>query len=365
MSWYPGSMLSVAALLFTAMLGQAAAGYLDENPDEVFADVYERLGALPLPAARDPFVWLRLQELKREPCDQKSVSDLALMVDKLGYRRQAAESLFRFVKDCGAPLSALQHAANTYIKLTDYPKAVEVADEYVRRAPSNREAHYLRATALAGAGDHQRALADYSDTIELSPDKAKVASHVFTQMAETYAAMKRYCEAVSPISMWVSFDPRTRDTSQTQRMIADYERQGNCAVSTDARPERFPLRGPKSVVVVKAEINGVKGSFILDTGASYVSVRSSFADRAKLPQSGGGLTLMTANGETKARLSRADKVKLNSLQANGIPVAIQDGDRKDYGSGIDGLLGMSFLSRFDVQIAADFVEVRPRRSQKR
>lgn len=365
MSNYFGSALTAAALLLSATFGPAAAGYLDENPDEVFAGVYERLGALPLQAARDPFIWLRLQELKREPCDQKSVGDLALMLDKLGYRRQAAEGLFRFVRECGAPLTALQRAADTYMKLTDYPKAVEVADEYVRRAPSNREAHYLRATALAGAGDHQRALADYSDTIELSPDKARVASRVFTQMAEAYAALKRYCEAVAPISLWVSFDPRARDTSQTQRMIADYERQGNCAASTDAHHERFPLRGQKNVVVVKAEINGVKGSFILDTGASYVSVRAAFAERAKLPQSGGSdITLMTANGETKARLSRADKIKLNSLQATGIPVAVQDGERKDYGTGIDGLLGMSFLSRFDVQIAADFVEVRPRRTQK-
>ena len=157
MSKYFGSTLTAAALLLSAMFGPAAAGYLDENPDEVFAGVYERLGALPMQAARDPFVWLRLQELKRKPCDQKSVGDLALMLDKLGYRRQAAEGLFRFVRECGAPLTALQRAADTYMKLTDYPKAVEVADEYVRRAPSNRETHYLRATALAGAGDHQRA----------------------------------------------------------------------------------------------------------------------------------------------------------------------------------------------------------------
>ncbi len=39
----------------------AGAGYLDENPEEVFSTVYERLGALPLPAARDPYVWLRLR----------------------------------------------------------------------------------------------------------------------------------------------------------------------------------------------------------------------------------------------------------------------------------------------------------------
>jgi hypothetical protein len=66
-----------AVILFAATPGAASAGYLDENPDDVFATVYERIGALPVQAARDPFVWLRLEELKREPCDQRSISDLA------------------------------------------------------------------------------------------------------------------------------------------------------------------------------------------------------------------------------------------------------------------------------------------------
>lgn len=83
-----------AVILFAATPGAASAGYLDENPDDVFATVYERIGALPVQAARDPFVWLRLEELKREPCDQRSIRDLALMLDKLGFRdrRQTAST---------------------------------------------------------------------------------------------------------------------------------------------------------------------------------------------------------------------------------------------------------------------------------
>jgi len=131
------------ALMVIAMPNTVAAGYLDDNPDEMFATVYERLGALPVRAARDPFVWLRLEELKREPCDQKSIGDLALMLDKLGYRREATDGLFRFVKNCGAPLSALNQSVGIYLKLTDYPRAVEAADELVRRAPSDRNARYF------------------------------------------------------------------------------------------------------------------------------------------------------------------------------------------------------------------------------
>jgi clan AA aspartic protease (TIGR02281 family) len=353
----------VTAVLLAAMSAMARAGYLDENPDEVFATVYERLGALPVQAARDPFVWLRLEELKREPCDQKSIGDLAIMLDKLGFRRQAAEGLYKFVKDCGAPVTALHRSIDLYLRLTDYPKAVEVADEFMRRAPSNREAHYLRGVALEGAGDYQRALADYSDAIELyGADKRTISSRVFLHMATAYAGLKRFCEAAAPINLWVSLDPATRDTSQSQKIIADYERQGSCVASTEAHNERFPLQGQKTVVTVKAEINGAKGVFILDTGASYVSVKSAFAERAKIALAGASeITLITANGQAKAKLAKADKVALGSLQATNVPVAVQSGDETGYGQGVDGLLGMSFLSRFEVQIANNFVEVRTRR----
>jgi aspartyl protease family protein len=350
------------ALLLAAMSGVASAGYLDENPDEVFATVYERIGALPVQAARDPFVWLRLEELKREPCDQKSISDLALMLDKLGFRREAADGLFRFVKDCGAPVTALQRSIDIYLKLTDYPKAVEVADEFMRRAPSNHDAHYLRGVALEGTGDYQRALVDYSDAIELfGTDKRRISSRVFMHMAGAYAALKRFCEAAAPINLWVALDPAARDTSQTQKIIADYERQGNCVSSTEPRDERFPLRGQQNVVTVKAEINGAKGLFILNTGASYVSVKLAFAERAKISLDGASeILLATANGQVRAKLSRADKVALGSLQAANVPVAVQNGDDKNYGPGIDGLLGMSFLSRFEVQMAGGSIEVRTR-----
>ena len=354
------------ALLFVLTPHVVQAGYLDENPEEVFSSVYERLGALPLRAARDPFVWLRLEELQREPCDQKSIGDLAMMLEKLGYRREAANGLYKFFQHCEAPLTALNRSANIYLKLTDYEKAVEIADEFVRRAPTDHVARYLRGVALEGAKDFRRALIDYADTIELFSDKKAIGSQVFVRMAGAYAALGQFCEAAAPINMWVSFDVATRDTSQTQKIISDYEAQGNCvAPKQPFQKERFPVRGQKNVVTVKAEINGVRGVFILDTGASYLSVKSAFADRAKIPQTDlSEITLMTANVMAKAKLSKADKVVLGKLEATNVPVAVQRVDDKGYGEGVDGLLGMSFLSRFDVQMAGGFIEVRTRGQKK-
>jgi aspartyl protease family protein len=94
---------TVALLLFATPV-PALAGYLDDNPNEVFSTVYERIGDLPVRAARDPVVWRLLEELKREPCDQESIRNLALALDKLGYRREAANGLYKFVLNCGSHL---------------------------------------------------------------------------------------------------------------------------------------------------------------------------------------------------------------------------------------------------------------------
>jgi len=351
-----------AVLLATACAAPVRAGYLDENPDEVFEEVYARLGSLPVRAARDPYVWLRLEELKREPCDQKSLDDLASTLDKLGYRREAGRALYNFVKACGAPTTALHKSVNIFLGLTDYAMAAEVADEFIRRAPDNHNAHYLRGTAFEGLGDYGRALTDYADAIELfGRDKRTLASGVFLRMAKSYAALGRYCEAATPILTWVSLDPVTRDTSQTQKIISDYEQKGACVTAKEGQKERYMLPGRGNVVTVKAQINGVRGNFLLDTGASYVSVKSEFAEKAKIPASSMTVTLSTANGLAKGTLSKSDKVRLGRLEAANVPTVVQKTDARSYGAGIDGLLGMSFLSRFEVQLGRDFVEVRTRR----
>src|SRR5438874_8675713 len=121
------SYLIAVLFLAIACVRSAQGGYLDEDPDEVFATVYSRLAIkLPHRAARDPLVWLRLEELKREPCDQKSVEDLALVLEKLGHRREAATGLYNFVKVCGAPHTALHKAIDIFLKLSDYATATEV-----------------------------------------------------------------------------------------------------------------------------------------------------------------------------------------------------------------------------------------------
>ncbi len=88
---------------------------------------------------------------------------------------------------------------------------------------------------------------------------------------------------------------------------------------------------------VKAEINGVRGLFILDTGASYVALKSGFADRAKIPQTESQRDhaddgQRTGQGET----CQSRQGALGRLEAINVPVAVQKVDDKSYGVGVDG-----------------------------
>ncbi len=356
---------ALAGLALAWLLGGGVthAGYLDDNGAEVYGDVYKKLGiALSEKVAHDPQVWVTLDQLKRESCDQKAVNDLAILLDRLGYRREAALGQYNFVRNCGAPIVALNRSTDLLLKLSDYAMALEVADEYVRRSPTTANAHYLRAMALQGLGDYDRAIVDYSEAIDLfGADRSKISTTVFLHMAESYAKLGRYCEAMTPIWTWVAIDPARRDNERSRKIIEDYERRGNCAVSNQNRKERYAAAGANRVVKAPVLINGVRGIFLIDTGASYVSIKKTFADKAKVAYAGGSpITLHTANGQTRGRLTKADAVKLGQLAARDVPLVVQDGEQSSYGPGIDGLLGMSFLSRYDMRVAGGFIEIQTR-----
>ena len=117
------------SVLLVLLSAGAHAGYLDESGEEVYGEVYSQLGIrLNEKVAHDPQVWMTLGQLKREACDQKAIGDLALLLDKLGYRREAAIAPYHFVKRCGAPVIALHQSIDRLLKLSDYAHAVEVAD---------------------------------------------------------------------------------------------------------------------------------------------------------------------------------------------------------------------------------------------
>ena len=50
-------------------------------------------------------------------------------------------------------------------------------------------------------------------------------------------------------------------------------------------------------------------------------------------------------------------IQLRSLSVKDVPIVVQSDDKGTYGNGVDGLLGMSFLSHFKVSIDTQSIRI--------
>lgn len=134
-----------------------------------------------------------------------------------------------------------------------------------------------------------------------------------------------------------------------QRRLASY------VAHSGADGELVIPRGPDGHFHVEGRINGQAVSFLVDTGASSVTVSEAFAQRAGLT-GGRPVTFQTANGPLAGRVLRDVPVQAGHLALPGATVAV----------GLVGadpsiaLLGQSFLSRYDIQILKAEMRLVPR-----
>jgi aspartyl protease family protein len=141
-------------------------------------------------------------------------------------------------------------------------------------------------------------------------------------------------------------------------MITQYANKGNCRASYATGSDRLLVGNANTVDVM---INGAKGRMILDTGASLVSITPSFAARARiLVDESHPITVQVVGGTIQSALGYAQLVEVGGAQAANVPVVISTGNDAAYGSQVDGLLGMTFLARFNVTLAGGALELKPR-----
>lgn len=288
-----------------------------------------------------------LQQLQTSPCNSQAMGSLAPVLKKSGYRKEAAQALTTFANECGNADGFLYSALDDLLVIGEYPQAIEIANRLVASQPTNVQFRHSRAQAYTFTQQHELALADYLDVIALAPDLSRVATSVFTRTADIQAKLGRPCDAASTIRMWMSQDAERMENSQGKRLISEYEHQQNCAQSYASGKDVY-ARKQDQVITVSAEINGKKGTFIVDTGATVVGLTRAFAELAAIPYDAGRvINMQTASGQTQARLAIADQIKLRNAAASKVQVAVHLETGNVFGAGIDGLLGQSFLSRFD------------------
>lgn len=112
-------------------------------------------------------------------------------------------------------------------------------------------------------------------------------------------------------------------------------------------------RNAQGHFVAPGEVDGQAVTFLIDTGATYVSLSQSLARTLQI-EPGPEVMFTTANGRASGNLATLESVRLGGLTARQVPGSIHAGIGDDV-----VLLGMSFLGRFDIQIRGSQMIVGP------
>ncbi|MDB5940292.1 MAG: hypothetical protein JWP77_2656 [Polaromonas sp.] len=103
------------------------------------------------------------------------------------------------------------------------------------------------------------------------------------------------------------------------------------------------------------QVNGQPVNFLVDTGASLVTVSAEFASKASIP-AGKPTVFSTAKGPLKGAVVSEVAVSVGPMAVSSVRVGV----------GLEGhdenaeLLGQSFLSKFDVVLQKNQMLLRPR-----
>lgn len=121
--------------------------------------------------------------------------------------------------------------------------------------------------------------------------------------------------------------------------------------STASGAQRTTLSGDaRGHFFTTAAVNGVSVKFIVDTGASVVTISSDDAKRAGvLYLSGERGLIQTANGLAPGYRVKLDTVKLGDIMLNNVDGLVVEGNAL----GGVGLLGLSFLNRIEMRREGD------------
>jgi aspartyl protease family protein len=326
---------------------QPVAPAEDDKPDVRFDTLYRKYSMNPLTTriAGNHRVDGPLATLQKEPCDRQAVFQTTSGLEALRALRGAAEMLKGFADICPDGDGERYHASELLYLLGDYDMAIRLSSELIDHRPDVQRPYFLRARSEQNLKQYAAAIEDYTTFIRLLPNAKVASSEVFSRMSDSYEKLDQPCEAIGPIQTYIALDNEKRSTPQLLKRIVALAAKGNCAQIYAKGTARIPRRA-SGVVFAKVEINGIQGAFIVDTGASFVTLSKEFADKAKPRMlNTDALQMQTASGITSAALGTVDSIKLAGLSASNVPAVMVS---KGLGDGTDGLLGMSFLSRFNV-----------------
>jgi len=139
-------------------------------------------------------------------------------------------------------------------------------------------------------------------------------------------------------SALVEYQGRTRELAlERGRFGGEYQ--------TRAQPELRIPPGPQGGYTLVGRVNGQSVPFVVDTGATAITLSREEANRLRLPLAGGiEVPVETASGRVTGHRIVIDSVQVGGIEEQRVDAVVLPGDRP-----ATALLGMSFLGRMNMR----------------
>ncbi|EYF02437.1 putative peptidase aspartic family [Chondromyces apiculatus DSM 436] len=292
--------------------------------------------------------------LKKEPCDRKKAEQLAGYLLDAGDNRAVIQRAADFLAKCGQNSRLSTLSSQAHQNLGEWEQAARDLTPLVEAEPFNPFHRAFRARAYQQQGNLEAAAADFNQALLLYPK----AFDLPTELATVYDKQGKHCEAASVLRQLLFNHAASAPAEALQARIADHEQKGGCA-TTGAKRAVFRMAQGRDYFQAQVRLGEagpgeITAPFIIDTGASYVTFTRALADRLGLKLAGAQtVQLRTANGQRTGYLTLLPAVAVEGLEARKVPAVIVD----ELSPGVDGLLGLSFLTRFELRHANRVLEL--------
>jgi aspartyl protease family protein len=282
--------------------------------------------------------------LREEPCDKGKALKLAEQLLHDGENREVLTRAGSFFAKCGDWPRLRWTTYEAHKRLSERGEAIADATKLIESQPDDKDYWWWRGIVYEEAGELENAAADYRQAIAVEPRLNRVPFNLATVLER----LGRPCDAIFPIEQYLYYHPQSHEDPALKQRLDRLRNAPGCQGWSGSGKTVIRFRSSDPAIHVNVHVGDAKNAkFIVDTGASFVALNRSFAEKIGADRNPSTkIRIFTAAGPRTAHVTVLDSIVVQGLKAEHVEAAILEDDMP----GVDGLLGLSFLSRFTMKL---------------
>lgn len=302
----------------------------------------EPSGKPPIDASMDALVVDSLRhDRDAAPCDRAVVRKLVTKENDLGLHADAVDDANAHLAKCDDFPRLRWDLLYALQQLGRYPEAIKQSTLLITNDAYDSDFWWWRGEDRGRSHQEVLALADYRQSFANSQN-ASGSRFAASRILDVVEAAGRPCEGVFALRFFV--DVHGGEIADALQAKSDVlARTAGCDAKHGTGDVSLPAvaRGPARIDVV---IGGAKGRFQLDERCGTTAITAAFAAKAGVAAAGPTIDTLAVGAIRSGPLASAD-LAIGGARATAIDVAIVDA----LPDGLDGVLGLSLLWRFDLE----------------